>query len=174
VILDIKTFPDKVLRGKAEIVDKIDDEIRQLLSDMTETMYAAPGIGLAAPQVGVLKRVIVIDVTAGEEPGHLLKLINPEIINAEGEVIAEEGCLSIPGEFEIVCRNESVKVKAFNEDAEEILVEAEGLLSRALQHEIDHLNGTLFLDRLSGLKKEGLKKRIKKRINAGDYVVTGE
>lgn len=174
MVLEIKTFPDKILRGKAVEVEVFDEDIKTLLNDMAETMYAAPGVGLAAPQVGVLKRAIVIDVTAGEEPGHLIKIVNPEIIEADGEVIAEEGCLSIPGEYDNVKRFEKVKVKAYNEYGEDIIIEGEGLLSRALQHEIDHLDGKLFLDRLPIIKKEIMKKHIKKRIISGDYFVTGE
>ena len=173
MVLEIKTFPDKVLRGKAEPVETVTEEIKELLYNMADTMYDAPGIGLAAPQVGVLKRVVVIDVTAGQEPGKLMNLINPEILEASGTELGEEGCLSVPGEYEYVNRAEFVRVRAVNEDGETVEFEAEGILARAVQHEIDHLNGRLFIDHLPGMKKESVKKRIKRRINDGDYVVTG-
>lgn len=166
MILDIKVFPDKVLRKKSEPVKDIDEKIKKLLDDMTETMYAAPGIGLAAPQVGVNKRVLVIDILSHDEKGGLLKIINPEILSAEGEVIGEEGCLSIPLEYADVKRYEKVTVKYFDENGEEKVIEAEGLLSRALQHEIDHLDGILFIDKISPLKREMIKKRFKKKLQA--------
>jgi peptide deformylase len=166
MILDIKVFPDKVLRKKSEPVKDIDEKIKKLLDDMTETMYAAPGIGLAAPQVGVNKRVLVIDILSHDEKGGLLKIINPEILSAEGEVIGEEGCLSIPLEYADVKRYEKVTVKYLDENGEEKVIEAEGLLSRALQHEIDHLDGILFIDKISPLKREMIKKRFKKKLQA--------
>jgi len=173
MVLEIKTFPDKILRGRSEEVTEITDEIQSLIYDMADTMYSAPGIGLAAPQVGVKKRIIVIDITAGEEKGHLLKLINPVIVEKSGEVLSEEGCLSIPGEYEKVKRFDKVVAEALDIDGNKIRIEAEDLLARALQHEIDHLEGVLFLDHLTGLKKETVKKHIKRRIATGDYVVTG-
>lgn len=164
MILEIKTFPDEVLRKKSILVEKIDDNIKKLLDDMAETMYEAPGIGLAAPQVGVNKRVVVIDITGPEERSGLLKVINPEIISMEGECEGEEGCLSIPQEYADVKRAEKITVKFLNEDGKEQILEADGLLSRAFQHEIDHLDGILFIDRISPLKREFIKKRIKKKI----------
>lgn len=164
MILEIKTFPDEVLRKKSILVEKIDDNIKKLLDDMAETMYEAPGIGLAAPQVGVNKRVVVIDITGPEERSGLLKIINPEIISMEGECEGEEGCLSIPQEYADVKRAEKITVKFLNEDGKEQILEADGLLSRAFQHEIDHLDGILFIDRISPLKREFIKKRIKKKI----------
>lgn len=164
MILEIKTFPDEVLRRKSILVEKIDDNIKKLLDDMAETMYEAPGIGLAAPQVGVNKRVVVIDITGPEERSGLLKIINPEIISMEGECEGEEGCLSIPQEYADVKRAEKITVKFLNEDGKEQILEADGLLSRAFQHEIDHLDGILFIDRISPLKREFIKKRIKKKI----------
>lgn len=164
MILEIKTFPEEVLRKKSTLVEKIDDNIRKLLDDMAETMYEAPGIGLAAPQVGVNKRVVVIDITGPEERSGLLKIVNPEIISMEGECEGEEGCLSVPQEYADVKRAEKITVKFLNEDGKEQILDADGLLSRAFQHEIDHLDGILFIDRISPLKREFIKKRIKKRM----------
>jgi peptide deformylase len=173
VILDIKTFPDEVLRRKNEPVAVVDDEIRKLLNNMKDTMSYAGGVGLAAPQVGVNKRVIVVDVSVGEDPEQLYKLVNPEILELSGDPdVGEEGCLSVPGEYDIVARPSRAVVKALDEKGEEIILESEGFLARALQHEIDHLNGVLFIDRLSMSKRETMKKRIRRRIDAGDYVVS--
>ncbi len=135
--------PDPVLREKAKPVPKVTPNIQKLLKDMADTMYDAPGVGLAAPQIGISKRVIVIDV--GDENG-LIEMVNPEIIEAEGKQFGPEGCLSIPGLLGDVLRKERVKVRGLNRDGEEIVVEGTGLLSRAFQHEIDHLNGVLFTD----------------------------
>lgn len=140
---NIRTYGDEVLRKKSRRVEEINDRILTLIRDMIDTMYNADGVGLAAPQVGILKRVIVIDV--GDGP---VALINPEIIAAEGEQIDEEGCLSIPGRGGSVIRPYKVKVKALNEKGEEIIVEGEELFARALCHEIDHLEGVLFVDKI--------------------------
>lgn len=140
---EIRKIGDEILRKKSRTVEKIDDRIRILLDDMVETMHHANGVGLAAPQVGILKRVVVIDIGEGE-----IKLINPEIISSEGSQSDEEGCLSIPDRRGIVERPYKVAVRALNEKGEEITVEGEGFLARALCHEIDHLNGTLFIDRV--------------------------
>ncbi|AKN29413.1 peptide deformylase [Clostridium carboxidivorans P7] len=145
---NIRKYGDDLLRKKSRKVENIDDRIVTLLDDMAETMYDADGVGLAGPQVGILKRVVVIDVGEG-----ILKLINPEIISTEGSYIDEEGCLSVPGEQGKVERPYKVKVKALNEKGEEIIVEGEELLARALCHEIDHLEGILFVDKI--LKTEG-------------------
>lgn len=142
-IRNIRIIGDEILRKKSRRVEEINDRILILLKDMQETMYKADGVGLAAPQVGVLKRVVVIDVGNGP-----INLINPEIIETEGEYIDEEGCLSIPGRQGKVARPKRVKVNALNEKGEEIIVEGEGLLARALCHEIDHLDGILFVDKL--------------------------
>lgn len=138
----IRKYGDELLRKKSRKVDVIDERILTLLKDMEETMYAADGVGLAAPQVGILKRVVVIDVGEG-----ILKLINPEIIETEGIEIDTEGCLSVPGEQGEVERPYKVKVKALDEKGEEIIIEGEGLLARAFCHEIDHLDGVLFVDK---------------------------
>lgn len=139
----IRKHGDELLRKKSKKVDDINDRILTLLKDMEETMYAADGVGLAAPQVGILKRVVVIDIGEG-----ILRLINPEIISSEGSYVDTEGCLSIPGEQGEVERPYKVKVKALNEKGEEIIVEGEELLARALCHEIDHLEGVLFVDKI--------------------------
>ncbi|NFR26374.1 peptide deformylase [Clostridium sporogenes] len=142
-IRNIRKYGDELLRKKSRKVEKIDDRILTLLGDMAETMYSAEGVGLAAPQVGILKRVVVIDVGEG-----LIKLINPEIIETEGSQKDVEGCLSVPGEQGEVERPYKVKVKALNEKGEEIVLEGEELLARAFCHEIDHLDGVLFVDKV--------------------------
>lgn len=160
-ILEIKEYGEPVLREKSLPVKEITPEILNLIRDMAETMYTAPGVGLAAPQVGVSKRIIIID---GEEEG-LIVLINPTMVKSEGEVIAEEGCLSIPGVYSEVKRSSKVTVKALNESGEPIKITKEGLLARALQHEIDHLEGILFVDRIGKLKRQLLLNKLKKQNN---------
>jgi peptide deformylase len=169
-VLKILTYPDPKLRKKSAPVEKIDGEIEKLLDDMAETMYDAPGIGLAAPQVGVNLRVCIIDISPREEgsPG-LIELINPVILSAEGEQIAEEGCLSIPGFMSDVKRKARVKVRAIDRKGERLELDGTGLLARALQHEIDHLDGVLFIDRLGKLKRELLKKKIEKAFGKEGY-----
>jgi peptide deformylase len=169
MIRKIFTYPDEVLRKKAQPVENIDAHISELLNDMTETMYNQKGVGLAAPQVGVSLRVVVIDTTSGEQPDTLLHLINPVITAAEGEQTGEEGCLSIPGEYEPVRRYSKVTVSALNLAGEEIEFDAEGFLARAVQHELDHLEGVLFIDRIPPYKRDIVKKHIKRRIADGDY-----
>lgn len=160
--LNIKIYGEEVLRKKAEPVQKIDKEIVGLIDDMVTTMYVSSGIGLAANQVGVLKRIIVIDVTGGENGGkNLVILINPEIVRSEGSVEGNEGCLSIPGIRADVQRFAKVTVRGLNIKAAPIEIIASDLLSRALQHEIDHLNGILFVDRLSFVQKVLLQKKLR-------------
>jgi peptide deformylase len=142
---EIRQDSDPVLRKKSRVVEKVDDRIKMLVEDMIETMYHAEGVGLAAPQVGILKRVIVLDIY--DDTG-VKVLINPEIIEEDGSYLDTEGCLSIPGVSGYVERPERIKVKGLNEFGKEIIVEGEGLLSRALCHEIDHLNGVLFTDKI--------------------------
>jgi peptide deformylase len=164
-ILEILEYPDPQLRKPCSEVKKIDKEILTLLNNMAETMYEAPGIGLAAAQVGAPHRVIVIDLGDNEElgrEGKLYKLINPVIVDSSGRVPSEEGCLSIPDIRETIERYATVTVKALNEKSEEITIQAEGLLSYCLQHEIDHLNGVLFIDHLSRLKKTLVESKLKK------------
>ncbi|MCI0482667.1 MAG: peptide deformylase [Candidatus Dadabacteria bacterium] len=175
----ILTYPDPFLRKKCAPVEEIDGEVLELLDDMAETMYGARGVGLAASQIGVDKRVVVIDISPrhteadededeeGEEeteyegPG-LIELINPEIISSGGEVIAEEACLSIPGFTSDIKRKQRVVIEAYNREGQLIEIEASELLARVFQHEIDHLDGVLFIDRLSRLKRELIKRKIEK------------
>ena len=159
-LLEILHYPDKRLRTVAEPVDVVDDSIRSLVDDMLETMYAAPGIGLAATQVDVHKRVIVMDLS--EEKNQPMCFINPEILNSEGVEQTEEGCLSVPDIFETVERAERVTVKALDKDGKEFTLDADGLLAVCIQHEMDHLAGNLFVDYLSPLKQLRVKKKIQK------------
>lgn len=165
-ILDILHFPDPRLRQVAEPVEQVDEEIRQLADDMLETMYAAPGIGLAAIQVNVKKRVIVMDVS--EDKSQPLCLINPEVIAAEGEEEMQEGCLSVPGFYETVRRPEKVHLRALDREGQVVEFDADGLLAVCIQHEIDHLNGKLFVDYLSMLKRQRIRKKLEKAQRVGD------
>jgi peptide deformylase len=169
-VLKILIYPNPILRKKSIPVEKIDRDIEKLLDDIAETMYNAPGVGLAAPQVGVNLRAIVVDVSARDEssPG-LIELINPEIVSSDGEQWGEEGCLSIPGFVSEVKRKAKVRVRGLNRKGETVEIEAEELLARAFQHEIDHLDGILFIDRLSRLKRELLKKKIEKAFGKESY-----
>jgi len=146
MIRTILTYPDPELKKKSTPVTVINDTTRQLVQDMAETMYAAPGIGLAAPQIGVHLRVIVIDVAGNDEPPALIAAINPVIVHAEGETFEEEGCLSVPKYAANVRRHAKIVVKGLNIDGEELTWRADGLLAIAFQHEIDHLDGILFID----------------------------
>jgi len=161
-ILRILHYPDPVLAKKAEPITEINDDIRRLAADMAETMYAAPGVGLAAPQIGISQRLIVLDCAGKDDPPHLIKAVNPEIIDAEGECFDEEGCLSVPGFFTRVKRKSGVRVRFLDLDGKAVEMEAEGLLAVAFQHEIDHLDGILFVDHLSSLKKSMFKKKYQK------------
>jgi peptide deformylase len=172
-LLEILTFPDPRLEDRAQPVEQVDDSIRTLIDDMLETMYASEGVGLAAPQVGVQKRVIVVD--CGERdpdegrplsPKEPVAVVNPVVSEAEGRVTWKEGCLSIPGYTDEVERAGQVIVEGLDRDGQPLRIEAEGLLAVCLQHEIDHLEGTLFLDRLSRLKQAMVKKKLKKRATA--------
>ena len=155
--------PDPILRKKSEFLEKVDDELRRLLDDMLETMYSAPGIGLAAVQVGVLKRAIVIDVSKDKEKKNPFFLINPEIIStSKNTSIHEEGCLSLPGYFAEIERPSECQVKYIDYHGKKKEIKANGLLSTCIQHEIDHLNGVLFIDYLSKLKKNIIIKKLSK------------
>ncbi len=163
MVREIVIWPDPVLKETATPVDAVDDTIRRVLDDMAETMYAADGVGLAAPQIGLSKRLIVIDVSPRQPEQKLIHLVNPEIVKVEGKMTYTEGCLSIPGEAEDVERASKVWVRALGRDGKPFEIVAEGdLLAVALQHEFDHLQGTLFVDHLSSLKRELIKKRMKK------------
>jgi len=163
-------YPDPVLLRVAERVDVVDDSIRELVRDMTDTMYDAPGVGLAANQVGVSLRVCVVDITAGEEQGHLKVFINPEVIESSGSQIGEEGCLSFPDITIEVERPYAVKVRTLDLEGNETIVEAEDFMARAMLHEFEHLEGQVFLRNISSLKRQILKRKIKKRIQADDWV----
>jgi peptide deformylase len=162
MIRDIVIWPDPVLKEVAKSVDRVDDATRRLLDDMAETMYAADGVGLAAPQVAVPKRVIVIDTSPRQEGQRLIHLVNPEIVKLEGKTTYTEGCLSIPGEAEDVERASKAWVRALDYHGKPFELECEGLLAIAVQHECDHLEGTLFVDHLSSLKREIIRRRMKK------------
>ena len=160
--LQLRYYGDPVLRKRAEPVQEITDAETKLAREMLITLYATNGIGLAATQVGVLKRFLIVDIDIEDADYEPIMLFNPQIINVEGESVAEEGCLSIPDLRADVKRPEKIVVKAMNLDSEIVQIEADGLLSRVLQHEIDHLNGTLFIDRISGLKRQLLRGELEK------------
>ena len=160
-LLPILRYPDPRLHTKAKPVEAVDAGVRRLVADMAETMYAAPGIGLAATQVDVHKRVLVLDIT--EDKSKLQAFINPEIIWREGECVGEEGCLSVPGIYETVKRSERVKVRALDTEGEPFELEANGLLAICLQHEIDHLDGKVFVEYLSRLKLARIKAKLVKQ-----------
>jgi peptide deformylase len=168
-IHEIVKYPDPILARRGEPVSVFDDKLKTLVEEMFESMYAAQGIGLAAPQIGLSQRLTVIDVSFKKDPEARIALINPEIIEREGEQYEEEGCLSLPEIREKVKRAAKVKVRAQDTDGEWFEVEGEELLSRAFQHEIDHLDGVLFIDRLSRLKKDLLVRKIKKLIKNGEW-----
>lgn len=160
-LLPVLRYPDPRLHKQAAPVTHVDDGIRRLAADMAETMYAAPGIGLAATQVDVHKQLVVIDVS--EDKTALLTLINPEIVWREGEIEGEEGCLSVPGIYDKVRRAERVRVQALNLDGKPQLIEAEGLLAVCIQHEVDHLHGKVFVEYLSQLKQTRIKTKLAKQ-----------
>jgi peptide deformylase len=162
MIRTILTYPDPALKKKSAPVTIITDSIRELVQDMAETMYAAPGVGLAAPQIGVHQRVVVIDISGKDEAPDLIVAINPIIVHAEGESYEEEGCLSVPDYAANVRRHARVIVKALGLDGVERSWDAEELLAIAFQHEIDHLDGTLFVDHLSALKRELFQRKARK------------
>ena len=171
-LLEIRKYPDAVLTTVASSVKNITGETAKLVGDLLETMYAAPGVGLAAPQVGISERVIVLDVDHENPRKQVLKLINPVITLMDGEVIWEEGCLSVVDFTAEVKRAAQVEVIGFDENQKEIKIQAEGLLAVALQHEIDHLDGKLFIDRVSRLKRDLYRRRRKKMLRDGTAPAT--
>jgi len=160
-LLNILEFPDKRLRTKAARVEEVTDGVREFLDDMLETMYNAPGIGLAATQVNVHQQIVVIDTSDSKEQPYCF--INPVITYSEGEEISEEGCLSVPEYYAEIQRSEKITVEALDRDGKEFTLEAEGLLAVCIQHELDHLKGKLFVDYLSPLKQKRLQKKLEKR-----------
>jgi peptide deformylase len=161
-IREILKYPHPVLKKRSREVDQVDGELRKLIQDMTETMYDAGGVGLAAPQVGVSRRVIVVDVSPIDPQQTFFVMINPTVISEEGEVEHEEGCLSVPECLEKVKRKEKVRVRGISPEGKEMEISGEGILSFALQHEIDHLNGVVILDRVSPLKRDVYRRKVKK------------
>lgn len=169
MIRPIRLFGAEVLDTPSESVTNITDAEVKLVKDMVETMYKAPGVGIAAPQVGVGKRIMVTDTTAGEKTGHLITIVNPEIVVAEGEQYEEEGCLSVPGFSASVVRPRKVVIRGLDLNGKEVTVEGSDLLARAFCHELDHLNGVFFLDHLSFLKRDLIKRKIKKLKSQGKW-----
>lgn len=170
-LLTILEYPDPRLRTKAVPVESVDDDLRRLVDDMLETMYAAPGIGLAATQVDVHKRVLVLDISDTKDEPYCF--INPEILERNGVMVGEEGCLSVPGITDSVERAEQIRVRALDRNGQSFEIDAEGLLAICIQHEIDHLEGKLFVDYLSQLKRQRIKKKAvkaRKRDSDGDRV----
>lgn len=160
---------DSILSEPTRPVDAVTPEIDKLIDDMIETMYAAPGVGLAAPQVGESLKIFVIDLSLGKDPSALKVMLNPEFVERDGMQLEEEGCLSIPGFTATVARPRRVVVKGLNRDLEEYTIEGTGLLARALQHEVDHLNACLFVDRLRGISRDLILRKVKKLSKAGKW-----
>ena len=162
-VLPIRIYPDPVLRESAKPVDAVTPELLQLIDDMAETMYDAPGVGLAANQVGVLQRVFIIDIANDDEPSDLHIFINPEIIHTEGEIVWKEGCLSFPGVTESVERAGRVRVRAMDREGKTFEMEAEGLMAVALQHENEHLDGELMIDHLGPVRRRLIQRKLAKK-----------
>src|ERR1017187_7232226 len=169
MIYPIVKFGDPVLEKPSAVITVFDDELRQLAADMFESMYAAQGVGLAAPQIGISKRIAVIDVTFKADPEAKIVLINPEIVHTEGRITSNEGCLSLPEFREKVTRARRVTARAQDLEGKTIEVEGEDLLARALLHETDHLNGKLYISHISALKRDLIKRKIKKLVKAGEW-----
>jgi len=169
MIRPILKYGDQLLHEPARPVDSISSDVASVITDMVETMYAAPGIGLAAPQIGVALRIFVVDITLGRDPNGLIVMVNPEFVSREGMQLEEEGCLSVPGFNATVVRPERAIVKGLDREGVEHQREGTGLLARAFQHEMDHLDGTLFVDRLRGIKRDLIVRRIKKLTRAGKW-----
>jgi peptide deformylase len=169
VLRPILRLGDPILSAPARPVEAITADVEKLIDDMIETMYAAPGVGLAAPQIGVPLKIFVIDISLGKDPTALHTMINPEFVEREGMQLEEEGCLSIPGFTSTVARPKRVVVKGLNRLGDEHRIEGTGLLARALQHEMDHLNGCLFVDRLRGIARDMIVRKVKKLTKAGKW-----
>ncbi len=165
-IRNILHYPDPRLRQKAQPVNRVTPEIHKLIDDMAETMYAAPGVGLAATQIGEAHRIFIIDIAAEDEPSNLMVFINPEIVTTNGSETSSEGCLSFPGITEDVKRAANVSVRAQDRDGKPFELEADGLLCVAIQHELDHLDGVLMIDRVGMLKKRIMQRKMQKRAEA--------
>ena len=165
----ILKYGDRILHDRAQVVEAVTPDIERLVDDMVETMYGAPGVGLAAPQIGVPLRIFVVDISMGHDPAGLLVLINPEFVERDGLQLEEEGCLSVPGFNATVMRPSRAVVKALDRAGNEHQHDATGLLARAFQNEMDHLDGTLFVDRLRGIKRDLIVRRIKKLTRAGKW-----
>jgi peptide deformylase len=169
MIRPILKYGDQILHEPARAVDAITSDVSSVITDMVETMYAAPGIGLAATQIGVPLRIFVVDISLGRDPSGLIVMVNPEFVLREGMQLEEEGCLSVPGFNATVVRPEKAIVKGLDRTGAEHQREGTGLLARAFQHEMDHLDGTLFVDRLRGIKRDLIVRRIKKLTRAGKW-----
>lgn len=163
-VLPILTYPHPTLKSVAQPVTEVTDATRKLVEDMAETMYAAPGVGLAANQVGVLQRIFVIDVAGEDDPSELKVFINPEIVEMDGEQLFSEGCLSFPGASEDIKRAKTLKVRALDAQGQPFELEADGLLAVAIQHENDHLNGVLMIDKVGTLKKRKISRQVQKAL----------
>jgi peptide deformylase len=169
MIRPIVKYGDEILHRPAERVDAMTPELQVLIDDMIDTMYAAPGVGLAAPQVGVALRIFVVDISVGRRAEDLLVFVNPEFVEREGMQLEEEGCLSVPGFTATVARPARAVVKGLDRQGNERIVEGRELLARALQHEMDHLDGTLFVNRLRGIKRDQIVRKIRKLSRAGEW-----
>ena len=167
MVRTILHYPDKRLREHGKKITSVTDAIRKLIDDMAETMYAAPGVGLAANQIGVSKRLMMIDLSVGKRPGELYICANPEVVEIEGEQGEEEGCLSVPDFTELVVRPQRAKLRFQDRHGEQHEMWGEGLMARAMCHETDHLNGMLYVDRLRGLRRDRLLKKIQKLAKSG-------
>jgi len=169
MLLPIRRYGDTILHKPAQPVGEITAEIRDLARDMAETMYAAPGVGLAATQIGIAVRLFVIDVSGGREADGLITLVNPEFLERDGMQLEEEGCLSLPGFNAIVARPQRARVKGLDLSGREVVIEGSGLLARALQHEMDHLDGRVFVEHLRGIKRDLILRKIRKQIRGGTW-----
>ena len=169
MIRPILKYGDQILHEVARPVEAVTPDIASVIADMIDTMYAAPGIGLAATQIGIPLRIFVVDITLGHDPGGLIVMVNPEFVSREGMQLEEEGCLSVPGFTSTVARPKRVVVKGLNRQGDEHRVEGTGLMARALQHEMDHLNGCLFVDRLRGIARDMILRKVKKLTKAGKW-----